>query len=382
MPEPSPPANPPPEPSGRDRDDALASTLHELRSRGPDLIFRVALVVTFFVLVWSMLMPVVLGGLSAIVLSPMRDRIEKRLGRASRLAPGVVTGVTLLGFLLPLSWVAWSSMLALNHFLGTTFGHGFEATRARLSGMLTSMLGPSIAEASLTKAVEEGTQRVATFLTGWLGNLAAALPEAITNLFLFVLALYFALRDGPRLVQWGVRVSPVSPRRTGDLFAAIRLSVNGTMIGMLVVALVQGGLALIALLVCRVPNPFLWGFVASIVSALPIVGTTPVTMGSAVWLFLQDRPVAAIGMVVAALVIGVSDNVVRPWVLSSHDDMHPLVALLAIFGGLALFGPSGLLLGPVIASMAVWAVETYRDEPRSVELAPLTASPTEPGTPS
>lgn len=343
--------------------DATATAIHEIRSHGPDVFLRTAIVTTFFVMVWTMLMPVLLGGLSAIVLAPLRDRIARRLGRAKRLAPGIVTSITLLGFLLPVSWVAWNSMIALNQFISATFGRGLDSVRIRLATLLSGTLGEAVAEASLGNAIDEAAQRVGVFLTTWLGNLAKSLPEAITNTFLFILALYFALRDGPKLVAWLSRISPVSPARTVQLFSAVRLAVNGTMIGMLVVAIVQGALATIALLACQVPNPFLWGFIAAICSVLPIVGTTPVTLGAAVWLYLEGRPLAALAMVISASLIGVSDNVVRPWVLSSHDDMHPLIALLAIFGGLALFGPSGLLVGPVIASMALWALETYRDHP-------------------
>ncbi len=345
------------------RHDVLASTLHELRSRGPDLVFRMALVAFFLVLVWPLLMPIVLGGLGAIVLTPLHERVHRRLGRMRVLAPGIVTGVAVLGFLLPMTWVAWSSLKALEHFVGTTLGTSFGATREHLIGMLADVFGTGSGEESFAAALDDALRRFASSVTVWLGGLARGLPEGITNLFLFVLALYFGLRDGRRLVDWAHHVSPVSRRRTVQLFGAVRTSVHGTLLGMLVVAGVQGGLSLLALVACRVENALLWGFIAAILSVLPIVGTTPVTIGSAMWLYLQGRPLAAIGMVAAALVIGVSDNVVRPWVQSTHDDMHPLLALLAIFGGLAVFGPSGLIIGPVVASMAVWAVETYRDEP-------------------
>lgn len=65
-------------------------------------------------------------------------------------------------------------------------------------------------------------------------------------------------------------------------------------------------------------------------------------------------------MLVAAVFIGTIDNVIRPAVVSSHDDMHPLIALLAIFGGLSSLGPSGVFLGPVVAAIALWALQVER----------------------
>lgn len=359
--------------------EVVGAAFRELRMRGPELFFRVAFVGVFVLLVWPMLIPLVLGGLAAIVLQPLDERLSRRLRRAAPLSPAIVTACAVIGFLVPLAWVAWKSLAALNRFVASMLVGGVGATRDRVVAMLGQTFGTSENEQAVANSVDEGLRSIATALGAFVTSVAKALPQGITDTFLFVLALYFGLRDGPRLVAWARRVSPVTSRRTDMLFEAVRRSVHGTLVGMAVVSAVQGGLAVVALLVCRVDHALLWGFVAAICSVLPIVGTTPVTLGAATWLYLHDRPVAAIGMIAAAILIGVSDNVVRPWVQSQHDDVHPLVALVAIFGGLAIFGPSGLLFGPVLASMAVWAVETYRDEPQPRALAPVAppSAPTE-----
>jgi predicted PurR-regulated permease PerM len=89
-----------------------------------------------------------------------------------------------------------------------------------------------------------------------------------------------------------------------------------------------------------------------------MIGTTPVTLGAAIYLFVIGRIGAGIGMCAAAVIVGLSDNVIRPWVQSSHGGMHPLIALLAIFGGLELFGAAGIFIGPVVAAIVLWAVNT------------------------
>ncbi len=61
----------------------------------------------------------------------------------------------------------------------------------------------------------------------------------------------------------------------------------------------------------------------------------------------------------AGILIGLSDNVVRPWAQGSQDGMHPLASLLAIFGGLELFGFAGVLVGPVVAACALWDLEVH-----------------------
>lgn len=341
--------------------DAVEIALRELRHRGPELVFRALLVVVFVALVAPMAMPLVLGAMAAMVLFPANERFRARFPRLAGLAPSVVTLATVVIVLVPLFWVGWNTVAALRSFVQGMLSSGDPETRARFADAMSRLLGRSASEAELASTIEDAATRAGTVLAQWLGAVVKAVPEGVTNTFLFLLALYFALRDGPMLVAFLRRISPVRRERTDQLFAAVQRSVYGTMMGMLAVAAVQGSLAMLALFACRVPHAFLWGVIAAIASAIPIVGTTPVTFGAAGYLFLHDRPVAALAMIASAIVIGVSDNVVRPWVQSAHDDIHPLLALLALFGGLAVFGPAGLVLGPLLASMAIWAVDTYRD---------------------
>jgi predicted PurR-regulated permease PerM len=84
-----------------------------------------------------------------------------------------------------------------------------------------------------------------------------------------------------------------------------------------------------------------------------------VTIGATIYLFATGHPVSGIVMGASGVLIGLSDNILRPWVQGSQDNMHPLIALLAVFGGLAVFGFAGVFLGPVVAACALWALDVY-----------------------
>lgn len=98
---------------------------------------------------------------------------------------------------------------------------------------------------------------------------------------------------------------------------------------------------------------------------IPTLGTVPVWGSAAIYLYLNGHPVKAGIMVAIGIIVGLVDNVVRPLVLRGREEMHPLVSLVAIIGGLALFGVPGAFLGPLLASLAIsildiWpAVDTY-----------------------
>jgi predicted PurR-regulated permease PerM len=95
------------------------------------------------------------------------------------------------------------------------------------------------------------------------------------------------------------------------------------------------------------------------VSFIPVIGAGPVALVLALYKLLLGDYGDAIGLGVVGIIAGTVDNLVRPYLISSNEgDLHPIVSLLAIIGALVIFGMPGLLLGPVIASVAVKIIPT------------------------
>lgn len=330
------------------------------QDRRLSIVLRVGLIIFFFWMVREVLVPIALGGLFALLLSPLRSRLEKRLGRARGYAPLVLVSGTLILVVIPIVFTAIEAVRSVNQFLA----RDWSPIIARVQSFLTEgfyIRGRTIhiGSTELQAVIQDLGQRLATLAAGGASGIAAAVPSGMLALFLFAAALYYFLRDGEELVDWLFRQSPFPDDQTTDLFASIQETVNGAILGIIATAIVQGSLTFLALTIFDVPNAFLLSILAMFLSVIPLVGTTPITVGSTIYLFATSRFGAGVGMVIALVIIGLSDNVVRPWVQSSQSRMHPLVVLVGIFGGLELFGASGIFLGPVVAAMAVWSVETY-----------------------
>lgn len=330
------------------------------QERRLSIVLRAGLLVLFFWMVRTILVPVALGALFALLLSPLLAKLAPRMGRARGQAPLVITASMLVLVVIPFVFISIEAVRSINQFLA----RDWTPSIARLQSFFTEgvyIRGRTIhiGGENLQSAIQEVGQRVATLAAEGAGGAAAAVPSMILGLFLFAVALYYFLRDGNLLVQWLFRQSPFPGSQTRELFESVRETVNGAILGIIATALVQGGLTFLALKIFGVPNAFLLGVLAMLLSVVPLVGTTPVTVGSTAYLFIIGRFGPGVGMAISAVLIGLSDNVVRPWVQSSQSRMHPLLVLLGIFGGLELFGAVGVFLGPVVAAMAVWTVETY-----------------------
>jgi predicted PurR-regulated permease PerM len=343
--------------------------MHDARSsaeKRPDRWLAITLRALFLGLfVWmvrSLIIPIFLGALVALLLYPLQRKLAPKLGKVGRFTPAILTVGAIILLIIPFVLFGIKAIVTLSDFLAKDW----NATAEKVQHFITENTG-GIAERlhinvdSLRANAGNVAKNVAGGAAGWLGNLAKGLPTGIIDVFLFILALFFCLRDGRSVTSFMLKLSPFPREDTEELFASIRETVNGAILGMVVTAGVQGALTMLALFIFGIPGAFLLGIVATVLAIIPMIGTTPVTVGAAIYLFATGRIGAGIGMSVAAAVVGLSDNVVRPWVQSSRGEMHPLLVLLAIFGGLEAFGTAGIFVGPVIAAMALWIVDAYAE---------------------
>jgi predicted PurR-regulated permease PerM len=187
--------------------------------------------------------------------------------------------------------------------------------------------------------------------------------EAVLGLFIFVSGVYVVLADGPAHYRWFEAHMPLDPRVTKRFLTAFTETGHGLFIGVGGSGLCQAIVATIAYIVIGVPEPFVLGLLTLVVSVVPTVGTAFVWVPVAIGLALTGRTDAAIGMTVVGIgVIGTIDNVVRP-VLARWGNLAlpSYLIMVSMFGGLALVGASGLVLGPLVMRLAKEALVMYRE---------------------
>lgn len=331
------------------------------------LALRAALIGLFFWMVKGLLVPVLLGGLAALLVAPLGRRIGPRLGRFQRFAPALLTVGVIILVCVPLVIIGIEGAASANRFFSRDWSATLERIQDFFTGHPSALLSRvGVSTDDVRNYIGNLFRQVGSALAGFAGGMVAAVPQSVVNAFLFIVALYYLLRDGSALLRWALKLSPFKDEETEVLFASIKDTVNGAVLGLLATSAVQGTLTTIALFIFKIPAAFLLGILATLLSLVPMLGTTPVTLGAAVYLFAAGRIGAGIGMVIAAVVVGLSDNVIRPWVQSSHGGMHPLIALLSIFGGLEFFGAAGIFIGPVVAAFVIWAVDIRANVRESV----------------
>ena len=192
-----------------------------------------------------------------------------------------------------------------------------------------------------------------------------------TALFLLMLyMLFFFLRDGNKLVSLIIRVLPIGDEAERHLLSKFAEVSRATIKGTLVVGVIQGTLGGIMFALLGIESAVFWGVVMIGLSILPAVGSALV-WGPAAIIFLAngDWVKGIILLIVGAAFIGMIDNILRPILIGRDTKMPDYLILLSTLGGISIFGLSGFVIGPIIASffLAIWVMFEEEYHPDSVK---------------
>jgi len=178
---------------------------------------------------------------------------------------------------------------------------------------------------------------------------------------MMLIALFFLLAEGDRLVDWIDSVSPLRRGQTRELMAEFKKVSYAVMVSTLITAGVQAAVALVGYLIASVPHPIFFGAVTFFVAMIPAVGATSVVLVAALVLLVTGHPYMAIFLAVwGVLVVGLVDNIVKPYLIKGDVEMSGAVVFFALVGGIGAFGMVGLLIGPLAVALFLAILRIYR----------------------
>jgi predicted PurR-regulated permease PerM len=329
-------------------------------------LIALALVLSFRILA-PFLAPLVLGAIFAVVLQPLYHRLTAFFKGRATLASFATVGITFIVLLVPLSLAG----VQLVREAQDLYGAYSEGEGRFLLGSIIEKAAPVLegivpgAPALLENLSEEVDAYARSALNWIIQNLGAAFSGAavlILELLIFFVTLYYLLRDGKALKDRLIALSPLADTDDEAVAGQLEIAVNSVLKGMLFVALIQGTLAGIGFAIFGVPNAVLFGLITAVAALVPVVGTALVLAPAVIYLVLTGDIASAIGLAIwGAVAVGLVDNFVGPRLMSSGMRLHPLLVLLSVLGGLSLFGPIGIFLGPLTLSflMALLSLYTY-----------------------
>ena len=301
--------------------------------------------------------PLALAAVFSVVLRPVFTW-ALTLVRGSRPVASLITLViALVCLLVPLGLITTQIALeARNVYESLTGGEGLEFLHSVLAEV-EALIAPYVPGFTLnfeTLAAQLGTyaRQALEVVLSHAGGILSSTAGFLLSLFIFFIALYYLLKDGPALKRSVVELSPLYDTDDEFVFKKLEVAINSVVRGSLLIALIQGIIATTGYLLFGVPNAVLWGTTTAVAALIPGVGTALVLGPIVLYLTFAGATSSALGLLLWGVVaVGLIDNLLGPKLMGRSAQLHPLLILLSVLGGLAFFGPTGLFLGPLTISL-------------------------------
>jgi predicted PurR-regulated permease PerM len=331
-------------------------------SRVVQLIALTAVVALTVYLCWKLLAPFIYPFTWALALAiacaPLRRRLLARMSRLPAALLILVLVIVVIG--VPLTFLLrqlLQELLRAEVFISNSMQA--NNWRGALAG--NRWLGPLWIWANQQFDLGQIAQQMAAGAAGWIAPAVTRSVRILSQTGVALLALFFFLRDGERLVAALGRLLPLSPAESSHVFSRISLTLRTAVYGRAFIGLIQGSLGGVIFAIVGLPAAIFWGAIMSVLSMLPFLGSFVVWIPAVAYLLLIGRWIAALVVTVWGIaVINPVDNILYPVLVGARVGMHPLVLFVAFVGGLIAFGPTGLILGPCIIAFAVGLTEVWQ----------------------
>ncbi|MBN2095880.1 AI-2E family transporter [Candidatus Peregrinibacteria bacterium] len=248
------------------------------------------------------------------------------------------------------------------HFIPTLLQNGFVQDWADK----ISKYAP-VTASDIISTAKDFVGKISSIILGQTTNILKNLSLFILHIVIFLLAMFYFLRDGERLMDYINAMLPLSEQYRIELFKKLSRLSHGIIYGIFGAAIAQGFLVGFAFYIVGISNAAFWGAVAALLSPLPYIGTAVVWVPVVIALAVGHHWVAALFLLVwGVVVVSLADNIVKPYLIGSSTALHPLAVLLVLLGGVFTFGLKGLIFGPFILTLTLAFLHIYKLEYKSV----------------
>ncbi|MQW88548.1 AI-2E family transporter [Sinorhizobium saheli] len=202
----------------------------------------------------------------------------------------------------------------------------------------------------------------ATMLTGYSASFVRGSVTQIVNAVLTFYFLFYMLRDDREALAMLKSFSPLAPEEMNRLFLCVGSTVHAVVFGTLAVAAVQGTLGGLMFWLLGLPSPLVWGLVMGLLAIMPVLGAFIVWVPAALSLALGGEWEKALVLVaLGAGVVATVDNLLYPILVGERLKLHTVAAFVSMVGGIIVFGPAGVVLGPVTFTVTLLLLDIWRE---------------------
>jgi predicted PurR-regulated permease PerM len=304
----------------------------------------------------------------AVIFTPVYRRLLASMNGRQSLAAAVTVLLIIAIVILPLAMVATSlAQEASSLFAKIQSGeYNFGSYLQRILDALPAWATGLIQRFNLTDfsglrdQLKDGLMKGGQVLAPQALSLGMNTFDFVIRFGIMLYLLFFLLRDGRALAERIREAIPLQGEQKAALFTRFADVLRATVKGGILVAMAQGALGGIAFWFLGIHAALLWGVLMAFLSLIPAIGATLVWLPVAIYFLATGAMWQGIGLILyGVLVIGLVDNVLRPFLVGKDTKLPDYVVLISTLGGIEVFGLNGFVIGPLIAAMFMVSWEIF-----------------------
>ncbi len=313
----------------------------------------IALIIAISILVFILLKPyfvdVFVSAILAYLFYPVYKKLKKYF-KNENLTSTITTVIVIIIILLPL--VLMGNLLVKE---------AIEVYNNIKQDDLLSFNLLKYQDLNIENYLKEGLKIGALYIVDSLSKFVFSIPARILDFFIIVFLMFYLFKDGEKFLEKIKLYLPLNHSQKEILFKRIGDVVYAIIYGLVIAAIVQGIAGVIGFFIFGIDNAILLGLVMIVAAMIPFVGSAIIWLPISIIEILSNNFVKGIGLLIYGIVIiSTVDNIIRPKIIGDRTKIHPIIILLGIFGGIAMFGFIGVVVGPLILAIFLVLLKHYR----------------------
>jgi predicted PurR-regulated permease PerM len=327
----------------------------------------------------NLLSPFYTGILGAIVLAliafPMHRFIHEKVGyRHKNLAAGLSTALVIVLIIIPFFFFSWlllnevSSLTPVVKKVGETLEtwrqkdhwtdiEWVRALQEKFKGVL------DLSGVNFQKILTDGGKALVNGIVAIGKKIPKNAFAFIINVMGMVLTLFFLFRDGPYIFKRAKELVPMERKHKDQIANQLYLTVTAVVRGVFLVSVSQGAVAGIGYLIAGVPSALLLAFATTFTATIPFVGAAAIWLPVGIYFLVQGFIGKGIFLLLwGALVVSIVDNFLRPIIIGNRAKMPMLFLFFGLLGGIKMYGPMGIFLGPLTVALLMAFIRIYQED--------------------
>ncbi len=230
-----------------------------------------------------------------------------------------------------------------------------------------SYIGDFLDDPKVKYHLQNTVEKVTSYVIDGASNLVFSIPKFILKFFVMMFAIFYLFKDGPKIMDNLRRVLPLRDVYKRHLFEKFGKTTFAIVYGYIVVAVIQGILGGIGFFIFGITSPIIWGIIMIFAALIPFIGTAVVWLPAALFKLIGgisagstvEITAGALFILYGTIIISGLDNIIRPKIIGNKAKVHPVIILVGVLGGLYLFGPVGVIIGPLMLALFVTFIKAY-----------------------